>query len=83
MRLLRLTPEQAVDLTQHLERARAWFHQLLDAFRAMARQVARAAVAVADFLRRQQAADPLGAATTQRRPAWMSPYGPPIGRHRR
>lgn len=82
MRILRLTPEQAAALTQHLERARAWFHQLLDTFRAMARQLARAAVAAAHFLRRQQAADPLGA-TTQRRPAWMSPYGPPIGRHRR
>lgn len=84
MKIFRLTPEQAAAVSQHLERARAWFRQLCDAFRAMARQIARAAVAVAEFLRRQQAPEPLGVATTPRRPAWQSPYGPPQrGRHHR
>ncbi|MFJ1606968.1 hypothetical protein ACIOHS_26895 [Streptomyces sp. NPDC088253] len=83
MRILRLTPEQAVAVTRQLERARAWFATLMDAFREMARRLTRPLAAVVEFLRRYEAAAPLGAATTQRRPAWMSPYGPPIGRHRR
>ncbi|MEU1853959.1 hypothetical protein ABZ499_33050 [Streptomyces sp. NPDC019990] len=81
MRIVLLTPEQAAAVTRYAESARAWFGRLLDLFRSLARQVARAGIAIAEFLRRQDAA-PLGAAT-RRRPAWMSPYGPPTGRHRR
>ncbi|MDQ1018823.1 hypothetical protein [Streptomyces afghaniensis] len=82
MKLLRLTPEQTEALGRYLARAADVWRQLVEAFRAMARQLTRTVAAVAEFVQRQQAADPLGVATTQRRPAWMSPYGPP-GRHRR
>ncbi|MFI2434722.1 hypothetical protein [Streptomyces sp. NPDC018693] len=83
MKLFRLTREQTEALGRHLARAADMWRQLLEAFRALARQLTRTVTAVAEFVRRQQAADPLGPATAQRRPAWMSPYGPPTGRHRR
>ncbi|MFF0092760.1 hypothetical protein ACFYSF_22745 [Streptomyces canus] len=83
MKDLRLTPEQAAALGRQLARAADLFRQFVDAFRSMAREAARTLSALTDFVRRQQAAGPLGAATNQRRPAWMSPYGPPTGRHRR
>ncbi|PWI16040.1 hypothetical protein DI272_19100 [Streptomyces sp. Act143] len=81
MKLFRLSPEQAVAVTEHLERARAWFSRLLDTFRAMARRLARTALAVADAFRRMNTAAPAGAANARQRPAWMSPYGPPARRH--
>ncbi|MGW2951583.1 hypothetical protein [Streptomyces eurythermus] len=82
MTLTRLTPEQAETLGRQLARATGLWRQLAEALLAMARQLTRAAVAVTDFVRRRQAADPFSAATRQR-PAWMSSYGPPTGRHRR
>ncbi|MYR58327.1 hypothetical protein GTY54_19510 [Streptomyces sp. SID625] len=83
MHTTRLTPEQAQELGGAVARAMRWMRQLVDAFRSLARQAARVLKALTDFVRRQEAADPLGSATRQRRPAWMSPYGPPTGRHRR
>ncbi|MEU6595064.1 hypothetical protein ABZ923_38705 [Streptomyces sp. NPDC046881] len=82
MKLFRLTPEQAEALGRHMARAADMWRQLVEAFRQMARQLTRTVAAVAEFVQRQQAAGPLGAASAQRRPAWMSPYGPATGRHR-
>ncbi|MGV9913416.1 hypothetical protein [Streptomyces tendae] len=78
---LQFTPEQTEALRRHLERAAAMWRQLAEAFREIARGLARTAMAVADFVQRQ-AVSPAAGGT--RRPAWMSPYGPPPrGRHRR
>ncbi|MFF5968182.1 hypothetical protein ACFY64_31565 [Streptomyces collinus] len=80
MPLLELTPEQTEALRQHLERAADMWRRMLDAFRAMARQLVRAATAMAEFVQSHQSAPARAAGD---RPAWMSPYGPPTGRHRR
>ncbi|MFD7957008.1 hypothetical protein ACFV4X_26385 [Streptomyces ardesiacus] len=82
MPLLEFTPEQAEALRKHMERAAAMWRRLAEVFREIARGLARTAMAVADFVQRQQTAPP--AAGANPRPAWMSPYGPPQrGRHRR
>lgn len=81
MPLLQFTPEQTEALRRHLERAAAMWRQLAEVFREIACGLARTAMAVADFVQRQSVSPAAGA---NRRPAWMSPYGPPPrGRHRR
>ncbi|MEU7323342.1 hypothetical protein ABZ682_22745 [Streptomyces griseoviridis] len=80
MKIVRLTPEQIETLGRSLARAADLFRHLVDAFRAKARQLTTVLRSFTEFVQRHQLAQP--ATAGHRRPAWMSPYGPPTGRHR-